>query len=308
MSRAALILALAGALAALPAYAQQRDWSKTEIKSEKLAEGVYMLTGAGGNMGVSAGPDGAFLIDAEYGPLTMKINTAIAALGGKPVRFLLNTHLHGDHTSGNENFGKADVTIVAHDNVRARMSSEQYSELFKRTTPASPAPALPLVTFSDTITFHLNGETIVVFHVPPGHTDGDAIVRFTQANVVHVGDYFFNGTYPVIDVSAGGSIDGMIANDNLILAAIDDQTKLIPGHGPLGDRAALRVFRDMLVEARDRILPLVEQGKTEDEVVAAQPTASLDATWGGGFMTPERFVRMVYADLARKVGAEKKSE
>ena len=305
MARRLFSLVLAGALiAAAPVQARQRELSEVTIKTEKVADGVWMLVGAGGNIGVSAGPDGALLIDGQYPSLTGKIKAAVAALGDQPIRFLLDTHWHGDHVSGNENFGKAGALIIAHDNVRARMSAEQFSKLFDRTVPPAPKAALPVVTFNDTMTFHLNGETIVAFHAPPGHTDGDAIVRFTRAGVVHLGDCFFNGTYPVIDVSAGGSIGGMIAVADLVLGQIGEGTKLIPGHGPLGDKASFQAFRDMLVTARDRIRPLVEAGKTEDEVVTAKPTAELDAKWGRGFMTPEMFVRTVCSDLVRAVKAE----
>jgi cyclase len=295
-------LVLAAALAAcaslsVPAFAQQ-DFSKVEIKTEKLAEGVWMLTGAGGNIGVSAGADGVFLIDSQYAPLTDKIKAAVAGISKQPVRFVLNTHWHGDHVGGNENLGKTGVVIVAHDNVRKRMSSEQFIKAFNSKVPPSPTAALPLVTFVDSISFHLNGDDVDAFHVPPAHTDGDAIVHFRKANVLHMGDTFFNGMYPFVDVSTGGSIAGMIAACDRGLGMGDASTKVIPGHGPSGSKADLKAFRDMLTASRDVVAPLVKAGKTLDDVKAAKPTAALDEKWGKGFMKPEVWVSIVYADLS----------
>lgn len=293
-----LVLAAALAVcASLPAFAQE-DFSKVEIKTEKLAEGVWMLTGAGGNIGVSAGADGVFLIDSQYAPLTDKIKSAVAGLSTKPVRFVLNTHWHGDHVGGNENLGKTGVVIVAHDNVRKRMSSEQFIKAFNSKVPASPAVALPLVTFLDSISFHLNGDDVDAFHVPPAHTDGDAIVYFRKANVLHMGDTFFNGMYPFVDLSTGGSIAGMIAACDRGLGMGDASTKVIPGHGPSGSKADLKAFRDMLMASRDAVAPLVKAGKTLDDVKAAKPTAALDEKWGKGFMKPDVWVSIVYADLS----------
>ena len=295
-------LVLAAALLALATFsaAAQQDFSKVEVKADKIADGLWMLTGAGGNIGVSAGPDGVFLVDDQYAPLTDKIKAAIATVSDKPVRFVVNTHWHGDHVGGNENLGKAGAVLVAHENVRKRMSKEQFIKLFNRTVPASAAAALPLVTFAESLSFHLNGEDIDAIHVPPAHTDGDVVVFFHKANVIHVGDLVFNGMYPVVDLSSGGSVDGMIGAADRILAAGDAATKIIPGHGPLATKADVKAFRDMLAASRDAIQPLVKAGKTLDQVKAAKPTAALDEKWGKGFIKPEVWTTVVYFSYGGK--------
>jgi cyclase len=281
----------------LPAAAQNFD--EVEIESQKLAEGVYMLTGAGGNIGVSAGADGVVLIDDQYAPLTDKIRAAVAKLDEHPIRFVLNTHWHGDHTGGNENLGRTGAVLVAHENVRQRMSVEQLIEAFGRSVPASPPAALPVVTFTRDVTFHLNGDELYAFHVERAHTDGDTIVHFRRADVVHMGDTLFNGMYPFIDISSGGSIDGVIAAADAVLAIAGPQTRIIAGHGPLAGRAELTAYRDMLRSVRERVEPLRTAGKTRDEVVAAKPTEDLDGKWGGGFIDGDRFVSFVYDSLAK---------
>jgi cyclase len=296
MKKKLVLAALASgllALAAHPAVAQQ-DFSKVEVKAEKVADGLWMLTGAGGNIGVSAGPDGVFLVDDQYAPLTDKIKAAVATVSDKPVRFVLNTHWHGDHVGGNENLGKDGAVLVAHENVRKRMSKEQFIKLFNRTVPASPAAALPLVTFAESLSFHLNGEDVDAIHVPPAHTDGDVIVFFRKANVIHAGDTLFNGMYPVVDLSSGGSVDGMIGAADRILTVADASTKIIPGHGPLATKADVKAFRDMLAASRDAVAPLVKAGKTLDDVKAAKPTAALDEKWGKGFIKPDVWTAVLY--------------
>jgi glyoxylase-like metal-dependent hydrolase (beta-lactamase superfamily II) len=284
-------------LAAAPVLAQQQDFSKVEVKAEKVAEGVYMLTGSGGNIGLSVGGSGTFVIDDQFAPLSDKILAAIRAITPDPVRFVVNTHWHGDHTGGNENMGKAGALVIAHENVRRRMSAEHFSATFNRTTPASPEGALPVVTFTDVVTFHWNGDEIRVSHVAPAHTDGDSIVRFVKADVVHMGDLFFNGGYPFIDTSSGGRVDGVIAAADQTLAAIGEKTRIIPGHGPLATRADLQSYRDTLKLLRDRIAKLKAEGKSRDEVVAAKPTADHDAKWGAGFMKGDVFTGLVYDSL-----------
>ncbi len=278
----------------------QQDPDAARIEAVPVADGIFMLTGRGGNIGLSVGDDGAFLIDDQYAPLTEKILAAITEKTEHPVRFVINTHWHGDHTGGNENMGQAGAIIVAHENVRKRMSTEQFIEAFDTRVPPSPAAALPVVTFADSITFHWNGDDIRVFHVGPAHTDGDSVIHFQKANVIHAGDTFFNGLYPFIDSSSGGSIDGMIAAAELVLAIADEKTKIIPGHGPLCQKAQLQASYDMLVVARDRIRKLMDEGNTRDEVIAAKPTADLDEEWGGGFLEPDVWVGIVFDGLATK--------
>jgi glyoxylase-like metal-dependent hydrolase (beta-lactamase superfamily II) len=294
LAKLAIGTLLVGAAPAL-AQQQQPDWSKVEIRTQKLGDGLYVLFGQGGNIGLSIGADGAFVIDDQFAPLSDKILAAIRAVTDKPVRFVLNTHWHGDHTGGNENFGKTGAIIVAHQNVRRRMNPAEFADVVGRTQQA-PAAALPVVTFTDGVTFHWNGETIQAVHVANSHTDGDALIRFTNANALHMGDTFFNGRYPFIDVASGGSLEGMIASSSRALEMVGPESRIIPGHGDVTDAGRLRAFRDMLVTVRDRIAPMVARGMTEDQLVAAKPTADLDAVWGAS----ERFVRGVHQSLAPK--------
>lgn len=268
------------------------------VKVDQISGPVYMLTGRGGNIGLCIGDDGVFMIDDQYAPLTPAIRQAIAQITDDPVRFVLNTHWHSDHTGGNENFGELGAVIVAHDKVRQRLASDQFMPFMDRQVPASPPGALPVVTFNDTVSFHMNGNTIRAFHVAGAHTDGDAIVHFDTADVVHMGDVFWNGFYPFIDTHSGGSIRGVIAAVDVVLGLIGEETAVIAGHGPLGDRAALVVYRDMLQDVADRIQTLIEEGKSLDEIQLASPTSDWDGEWGNGFIKPEAFVRMVHEDLA----------
>jgi glyoxylase-like metal-dependent hydrolase (beta-lactamase superfamily II) len=291
-----LLLAFAISPASL-AKQTEDEYSKVEITTTEVSKGIYMLMGKGGNIGVSAGDDGVFMIDDQFAPLTTKIKAAIAKISDKPIRFLINTHWHFDHTGGNENMGKDEVVIVAHDNVRQRMTQDNFIEAFNVNVPASPKVALPVITFKDTVTFHLNNQEIQVVHYSNGHTDGDSMVFFKTANVIHMGDNFFNGLYPFIDSSSDGSVNGMIAAVESVLKIADDKTKIIPGHGPLGDKAALVVYRDMLITVRDRMQQLLAEGKTLDEIIALKPNADLDEKWGKEFLNPEAFMKILHSVL-----------
>ena len=288
MHRAIGIVAVVGSMAMLTATpaAAQRDFSNVQIETIQVADGVYMLVGSGGNLGLSVGEDGPFVVDDQFAPLTEKIQAAIAAVTDGAVRFVLNTHWHGDHTGGNENFGKAGAMIVAHENVRKRLNPAEFRELMGRSQQAPP-DALPVVTFSDAVNFYWNGENIRVFHVGHAHTDGDAIIHFTNANVVHMGDTFFRGRYPFIDVDSGGGVDGVIAAADHVLAMVNSNTKIIPGHGSLSTPDDLRDYRNMLITVRDRVQTMLNDGMSVEDIVAATPTSDLDGTWGAN---PERFV------------------
>jgi len=285
-----------------PALAQETDFSAATIQTDQVGNGLFMLTliGAGaGNIALSTGPDGSVLVDTQFAPLNAKILAAVRAAGGGDVKYVINTHWHGDHSGGNEPLGLAGAVIIAHDNVLTRMSTEQFMAAFNQRVPPSPAAALPVVTFPSRTTFHLNGNVVNVIHVENAHTDGDSIVHFTNANVIHTGDTYMKDVYPFIDVGSLGSIDGFIASSEAVLARSDASTKIIPGHGALANKADLQRFHDMLVKVRGNIKTLIDQGKTEDEVVAAKPTEEFDAAWGQGFMTPENFIRFAYQSLKR---------
>lgn len=289
-TRGLLVAATALALAA-PGQAQQ-DFSKVEVKAENLAPGVSVLFGAGGNIGVSHGEDGTVLIDDQFAPLTPKIQAAVAALGASPVKFLINTHWHGDHSGGNENFGKAGAVIMAHDNVRVRMATDQKTPFGE--VKASPKVALPVITYAEGLKLHLNGEKVRVISVPPAHTDGDSVVHWTKSNVIHMGDLFFHKmSYPFVDRSSGGDVRGVIAAADKVLAMANDQTKIIPGHGAVASKADLQAYRDMLVAIVGKVEAAVKAGKSLEEVKAMKPADGFGVN-PSGFITADRFVEMVY--------------
>jgi glyoxylase-like metal-dependent hydrolase (beta-lactamase superfamily II) len=273
---------------------QQEDYSKVTIKTTKLSESIYMLEGAGGNIGVSAGEDGVIVIDDQFAPLTPKILEAISKISTKPVKFVLNTHWHGDHTGGNENMTAAGAVIVAHENVRKRMSTEQFIEIMKRKVPPSPAKALPVVTFTSDITLHFNGEDIHVLHVDPAHTDGDSIIVFPKAKVVHMGDCYMTISYPFADLSSGGNFDGFIAASEKIVGMTDPAFKVIPGHGPLSNRTELKAWHDMLAEIRAAVKKQVDAGKSLEDIQKQKLTAKWDDKWGKAFIKPDNVVEFAF--------------
>ncbi len=298
--RACLALLASAAAIGAPGQAPAQGQIDVNVEAVPVADGIHMLVGRGGNIGACAGDDGVLLIDDQYSELVPKLREAVAELGGREVRMVLNTHWHRDHTGGNEPLTRTGALIVAHDNVRTRMSARHFSTFFNSTTEPSPREALPVVTFGGAVTFHLNGHTIRAEHVPTAHTDGDTIVYFEEANVVHMGDNFFNGMYPFIDGDSGGSVKGMVAAVNHVLARIDDETKVIPGHGALSDRQGLAEFGAMLQTVEQRIRESIDAGRGLEEVVASKPTAEFDARWGQGFIKPDDWVALVYALMTRE--------
>ncbi len=288
------VVAMIATPASLPA---QAGLDTIQIRTQPLATGVYALFGSGGNIGLAIGEDAVFVVDDQFAPLTPKILAAIAALTPKPVKFVVNTHWHFDHTGGNENLGNAGALIVAHDNVRKRMSTEQFIAAINRREPASPKAALPVVTFGDAVRFHLNGDEIVVTHVPAAHTDGDALVYFSKANILHMGDVFNMAGLPFVDRSSGGSIHGVIAAAAKALSFVNAGTKIVPGHGPVVGRTELEAWHRMLTVLRDRLKVEITAGKSVDQVLAAKLTEPYAKDWPGGH---ERFVRTVYQELSGK--------
>lgn len=267
---------------------------EVEVTAVQVKDKIFVLTGKGGNIGLFIGEDGTFLIDDQYAPLTEKIVVAISSVGGEYPRFLINTHYHGDHTGGNENMGGLGALIFSHDNVRERLRTGSYLAAFDMKQPKTSKAGLPVVTFSRDMSFHLNGDTVQALHAPHAHTDGDSFIVFEKSNVVHAGDLFFNGFYPFIDVDHGGSLKGMIKGVDRILAMIDDDTVVIPGHGPLGDKAQLEEYREMLAEAFKRLNRLKADGKSAAEAVEAKPLADLEEEWGDGLFNGDRWIELVY--------------
>ncbi|MCH8227802.1 MAG: MBL fold metallo-hydrolase [Proteobacteria bacterium] len=288
----ALVITALFASTSTPAQEQKVEYIPTT-----LSDTLTMLKGQGGNIAISAGEDGVYIIDDQLQPLTDQLLVAISEISDQPIRFVINTHFHHDHVGGNETIGKGGAVIIAHDNIHQRMSSDYYSNFFDNTWPAWPQDALPVITFNDQITLHFNGEIAKVYHVPHGHTDGDSIVHFPASDVIHMGDIYFNGLYPYIDLDGGGNIEGMIAGAELGVSIAGEDTQIIPGHGPLSNKANLAEYRDFLVTARNNVQKLIDQGKNLEEAVAARPTAQWDATLGAVWITPEQLVIFIYNSL-----------
>ncbi len=274
----------------------QPDFSKVEIKTTKLANNFYTLDGQGGTIGVLAGPDGIFMVDDQFAPLSPKIMAAIKQISNSPIRFLVNTHVHPDHTGGNENFAKTGAVLISRDELRDRLAHPAPAANGTPGTPA-PAAALPVVTYEGRMTFHMNGEEIRLIAIPRAHTDGDTLVYFPNSDVIMSGDFYRSIQYPNIDRANGGSLNGMLDGLGVIIGLAGPNTKIVPGHGPVVSRAEVMAHRDMILGIRDRVAQLVAQGKTQEEVLAAHPTAEYDARVPNSKETTERFVTQLYAEL-----------
>ena len=294
--------------AAVPGYPQQAPAADplaafrarvgaAPIQSQKLAENLTLLSGPGGNVVILNGPDCKFVVDTFVSPAWPKLKEALDGLGSAPLKFVINTHWHFDHTDNNSAFHAAGATVLAHENTKKRMSQQQTIPVLNVTFPPSPAEALPQQTFPSNHKLQANGEALALQHFAPAHTDSDIYVHFEKANVLHMGDTFFNGLYPLVDAGSGGKFNGMIAAADKGLSLANNDTKIVPGHGPLGNKADLTKFRDMLVTARDRVQKLKSSGKTVEEAAATKPFADLDADWAKGMLTPDLFVQIIYLTL-----------
>jgi cyclase len=277
-------------------YGQGQNFAAVEIKTTKIADNFYTLEGQGGIIGVLAGPDGVFMVDSQYAQLTDKIVAAVKAITPSPIKYLVNTHVHGDHTGGNENFGKLGVTLFSRDQLRYRLANPNPAA---NGTPGIPAPAaaLPVVTYDQKVTLHLNGEVVELIPIRAAHTDGDTLIRFVKADILMLGDYFRSTGYPNIDRTSGGTLNGMLDGLAQSIALCGPQTKVIPGHGAIVDRVGLTAHRDMILALRDKVAPLVKQGRTEDQVVASKLTAEFDSKVPGAGTTGDRFIRQLFAEL-----------
>jgi cyclase len=271
------------------------------INTTKLTDSIYMLKGSGGNIIVSAGQDGVFMVDDQFAPLTEKIKETISKITDQPIKFVINTHLHPDHVGGNENLGELGAIIISHDNVRKRLSTEQFQEFFNRTVPPVSEKGLPIITFSDNMTIFQNGDEIKIIHVDNGHTDGDSIVYFTKNNVIHVGDDFNDKSYPFIDISSGGSIDGLISSLQTISSIIDDETKVVSGHSEISNKTKVNDFTNMLKDVREKVNQMIEDGKSLEEIIASQPTSKYDKIYYDHTrFQPKDLITFIYQSLTKK--------
>jgi cyclase len=287
-------------LLAAGASAQQPDFSKVEIKATDLGNKTYLLEGQGGNITVAVGSDGIILVDSQFAPLHDKIKAAVAKISPLPIKFLINTHYHGDHTGGNEAFAKDGAVVGAQDNIRVRLVAGTTNGLTGAKTPPAAAGAIPTDTFvGGTKKVDVGGRTAVLTHANNAHTDGDTWVYFPDANVLATGDIFSNGRYPNIDFANGGGVNGVINAADAFLKASNDSTRIVPGHGPLATKAQLAEYRTVLATARDRIRKLYDEGKSEQEVLAAKPLADFDGKWAANEQAANNFVRVVYNSFKR---------
>jgi len=284
----------------------QQSFDSVMITTEKVKDNIYFLRGAGGNIGVLTGKDGTIVIDDQFAPLSNKINGAIKTIDPGEIRFLINTHLHGDHSGGNENFKRMGATIVAHETVRERMSKESVNSGTKEVSPPRDKDAWPVVTFKNTINIHLNDEDLELIHLDPAHTDGDVAVHFKKANVYHLGDMFVTYGYPFIDYGNGGSINGFISSLDKLLAMMDGNTKIIPGHGDLCTMADMKLFRNKLADIRDQVAAALKKGKKPEEITGLGITDKYEAEWGKGFIKGKDFVLLIVEDIKRQQTAARK--
>jgi len=282
-------------LISLTGMAQSR-FDKVEIKATEVSENIFMLEGSGGNIAVIRGKDGVLMVDSQFAPLSDKIKNAIVKLSDSKIKYLLNTHWHGDHTGGNKNFGSEGTIIVAHNNVRQRMSTDQVN--VNRTTKAAPEAAWPVITFAEDMKIHFNNEDIALLHVHNAHTDGDAFVYFSNANVLHMGDTFFNGRFPYIDLGSGGTVQGLIDAITKASMIIDDETKIIPGHGSLAAKKDLHAYLEVIKDVFNGVKKAISEGKTLEEIKASEITKPYEG-WGSGFISDERFLDIIWTDLNR---------
>lgn len=309
--RSSLLITVVAFAGATAAFAQQTPPAPmptppdVKVETVAVAPGIYMLVGRGGNVGLTVGRDGAAIIDDQFDDMAPKLRAAIAMLSAQPAKFVINTHLHGDHTGGNDQFGRAGAVIIAHENVRKRLGSDQVNPSTNQPIPARAREALPVVTFADSAALHFNDDDLEFTHLPNAHTETDIIVRFRRANVLHMGDCFTGG-FPFIDGNTGGTLDGLIRGHEKVLSMIDDSTKVIRGHGPLGNKAELAAYRDMLVVVRDRIARLVKAGKSQEEVFAARPTREFEEKYGGTSFNAEQWIGRAYVDQKRALESRKK--
>ena len=295
MKQACLAAVAALALLAAAPLAAQQDFSKVEIKASKVRGNIWMLNGTGGNIGVSVGPDGVLIVDDKFAPLAEKIRAALKEVGGGQLKFILNTHWHGDHTGANPVFGP-EAPIIAHSNVRQRLATEQRRG--ERVTPPMDPKGWPVITFDDSVSVHFNGEEIRVLHFPHGHTDGDSVIFFTGSNVAHLGDDFFAGRFPFVDLDSGGDVEGLAENIAEVIDELPADAAIIPGHGPLSTLDDLKTYHRMLVETTNLVRDKMEAGKTLEQIKAeGLPEKWKD--WGSGFINTERWLETIHQSLSR---------
>lgn len=289
-------------LSNLTAFAQGNNLDTVKIRPVKITDNIYMLKGSGGNIGVLIGKDGTLMIDDQFAPLSNKINGAIKTLDPGEIKFLINTHVHGDHSGGNENFNKMGVTMVAHDRVRERMMNPHVDPRDNKITPPRDAKAWPALTFMDKMSLHLNDEDIDIVHLDKGHTDGDVVIHFKKANVFHTGDAFVRYGYPFVDLSRGGSFNGFVSALDKMLLLMDENSKVIPGHGELATKADVKIFREKLADIRDQVTAALKKGKKTEDITAMGIIDKYEADWGKGFVKGKDFVLMVAENLKSTSG------